>query len=229
MQLRVDSDELISFTNRLEILGKNKFPSAVRATLNDLAFDVKLNTMPDSAEKEFIRRDKNFFKANSTVNMAKGFEVRSMQSMVGFFHKKKGNQAVDDLEQQEEGGKIGGRSFIATDKARITGSIKRKVSKRNQAKRIKNVIKTKGNKANFVRSVFKAGKGGHVLHENMLFRVDGIRSTKSGPKFRLAAIQSYKKNRSVDINATHFMEKAVKMTRKKTNDFYKKEAEKRFQ
>ncbi|KKL54819.1 hypothetical protein LCGC14_2261580, partial [marine sediment metagenome] len=82
--LNVNTDKVVVFSNKLEKLHRSAFPIAIRGALNNAAFDVKKNTMPVSAEKEFTIRRKNFFKANSRVNMAKGFNVRTMQAMIGF-------------------------------------------------------------------------------------------------------------------------------------------------
>jgi len=132
MQFNVDTDEVIQFTNRLEKLNGSAFPNAVRGTLNGLAFDVKTKTMPEETQKKFINRQKNFFKANSGVEVAKGFNVRSMVSVVGFKSKRPNNQAVEDLEKQEHGGIIKGRSFLALHQARTSKSINKLVAKRNR-------------------------------------------------------------------------------------------------
>ena len=112
MKFNVDTNEVIVFTNKLEKLSKSAFPNAVRGTLNGLGFDVKKNTMPEVAEKTFVTRRKNFLKASSRVEMARGFSLNSMETKVGFVPFKGPNEAVQDLEQQEHGGKIGGRSLL---------------------------------------------------------------------------------------------------------------------
>jgi hypothetical protein len=232
MEFRVDNDSVVEYANRLELIRKSYFPSAVKSTLNDLAFDVKLNTMPKMVEKEFINRDKNFFRAMSRVDMARGSEVNNMSSMVGFISNKE-SQAVDNLEQQEHGGKIEGRSFIAMDQARVSGSSKRVVSRRNRITKIKNVVNVSDSKAKnegqkFMQSVIFAGKGGHVLNKDTLFRVDNLSKNGSRWKFKLKAIYSFKKGRSVRVKSTHFMKKATEQSSVKGDDFFKKQAEKRF-
>jgi hypothetical protein len=99
MQFNVDTDEVIKFTNKLEKLNRSAFPNAVRGTLNGLALDVKTKTMPDQTEKDFTIRQKNFFKANSGVDFARGFNLRSMASIVGFYSRRPNNQAIEDLEK----------------------------------------------------------------------------------------------------------------------------------
>jgi hypothetical protein len=94
--------------------------------LNKAAFDVKQNTMLKSAEASFVKRQPNFFKANSRVEMASGWDLDKMQATVGFnssgLKGGSNNHAVEDLEQQERGGTIKSRSFIPTDSVPDGGS-----------------------------------------------------------------------------------------------------------
>ena len=85
MILNINSNAVVSYTNTLEKLHKSAFPVAIRETLNSAAFDVKKNTMPLSAKKSFIERQPTFFKANSKVDKATGFNTSTMKSTVGFF------------------------------------------------------------------------------------------------------------------------------------------------
>lgn len=223
IEINIDNDEFVIFTEKLESLSRSALPSAVRGTLNGLAFDVKKNTMPDEAGKAFVGRQKNFFKVSSRVNLARGSSIEQMESKVGFL--KLGNSdAVENLEKQEHGGKIGGRSFIPTNDSRISKSKKRNVSRKNRIGTIKHIVKAK-DKQSFVRSVHSAGKDGFVLYRNMLFRVNSI----SGRKFRLKAVHSFKKGRTVRVSATHFMQKATAKTINKGPEIFKKEAEFRFE
>ena len=110
MQLNVNTDAVVAFTNKLEKLNRSAFPVAVRTALNSAAFHMKKDAIINSAKDNFIQRKPSFFKANSKVLPANGFDVNTMQSKVGFT----GNsQAVEDLEQQEQGGTIKGRSFLS--------------------------------------------------------------------------------------------------------------------
>jgi len=230
--INVNNDAVVNLTNKLEKLHKSAFPVAVRTSLNSAAFDVKKSTMPKSA-KRFQNRDKKFFKSNSSVDMAKGFNTKSMASTVGFVSRRGKNQAVDDLEQQERGGTIKGRSLIAMDSARSSKSNKKKVQKKNRISTMPNVVNSRkvrgaNAKQRFVKSVVKAGVGGLVLSEyrgkEILWRVRSL--SRSGGKFKLTALYSYKKGRNVSVKATHFMEKASIKSAKKLDDFYIIEGEK---
>lgn len=231
--LNVNTDELVGLTNKLEKLHKSAFPVAVRSALNSAAFDVKQRTMPATSMQTFENRQKNFFKATSRVDMAKGFDAMTMRSTVGFVSSGK-NQAVDDLEQQERGGQIGGRSFVPIDSARTSGSHARNVQKKNRISVMPNVVnaqRAKGvnAKQRFVKSVMFAGKGGNVLSEwkgkMILWRVNSLNRDSNG-RFKLSALYSYAKGRSVKVKATSFMKRASMKSATRMDDFFIVEANK---
>lgn len=123
MIVNIDSTELLKHTERLNEINRSAFPVSIRGALNDSAYDVKKRTMPEKAKVFKKRAAGNFFKANSKVEGAKGFDVTSMKATVGFYENKlvnaKTNYAVKDLEQQEHGGDIDGKSLIAMRSARV--------------------------------------------------------------------------------------------------------------
>lgn len=243
--LNINTDAVIRHSARLEQIRKSALPSAVRGTLNDAAFDVKQRTMPAHAHTTFIKRSPNFFKANSRVEMATGNQINSMRSSVGFFSNNlrsdKGNPAdnfaVKDLEQQEHGGKIAGKSFIPLDTAR-TGGHASLVKPANRLTRIlpqnKLVIARNlsgvSKKEKFVKAIFKAGIGGYVLGsnvlgENLLWRVESLWDDNGSKKFRLTPLYSYSKRRKISVKETSFMREASMDTRKRIDGFYIKQAE----
>lgn len=234
MILNVNNDAVVTLTNQLEKLHRSAFPVAVRSALNSAAFDVKQKTMPARAAMTFENRRKNFFKANSRVDMARGFDMKSMKSTVGFIPLGGTNKAVDELEQQERGGQINGRSFVPMDTARISKSHSRNVQKKNRVSVMKNVVNArnmrgKNAKQRFVKSIVHAGKGGLVLAEykgkEILWRVDSLNRDSNG-RFKLTALYSYKKGRKVKVKATHFMEKSSLNSANKLDDFFIIEANK---
>ena len=243
--ININTDALVKHSARLEQLRKSALPSAVRGTLNNLAFDVKQKSMPAHAHTQFIKRSPNFFKANSRVEMATGNQINSMRSSVGFFSNNlrsdKGNPAdnfaVKDLEQQEHGGKISGKSFIPLDTAR-TGGYSTLVKPANRLTRIlpqnKLVIARNlsgdSKKQKFIKAIFKAGVGGYVLGsnvmgENLLWRVESLSDNDGKKKFRLTPLYSYSKKRKVAVKETSFMMEASMDTIKKADNFYIKQAE----
>lgn len=232
MQLNVNTDAVVTFTNKLEKLHRAAFPVAVRSALNSAAFDMKKNTIQSTASDIFTIRKANFFKANSRVNKASGFDINMMQSSVGFTGK---DQAIDDLEQQEKGGKIESRSFIPMKPSRTSNSDKKLVRPNARLRNIKIVdaskAEGKNDKEKFVKSIIFAGVGGHVLSEHngksYVWKVNSLKRTDGG-SFKLTPLYSFEKGRNVQVKATHFMEKATDKTSPKIEQFYKEAAEFQF-
>jgi hypothetical protein len=235
MQLDINTDAAVVFSDILEKIGKSALPNAVRETLSKTALDVKQKTMPKTAETEFTNRKKNFFKANSVVDFAKGKDINSMKAAVGFNSQKLtggNNFAVKDLEQQEHGGKIDGKSFIPLDPARIGKSYSKSVRANARISKLKfvNARNQKGSskEQKFTAAVFKAGVGGNVLGstkkgENIIWKVQ--RLSKSG-KPTLIPLYDYRKSRKISVKKTAFMEKSAEISKKKMNDIYVSEAKK---
>lgn len=233
MHFNVNTDAVVKHTARLERLSKTAMPNVVRQTLNRAALDVKQTTMPASAKKEFVQRKASFFSANSRVEFAKGNNLSSMRAMVGF---KGESQAIEDLEEQEQGGVISGRAFIPMKASRVANSDKKMVRANARLKSIKIVDskkasgKTEGQKFN--KSVSFAGVGGfvlgHLAGNSILWRVNSLKRTAEG-KLKLTAMYSYSKGRDVSISGTGFMESATHNTVKKIENIFKSEAEKRIQ
>jgi len=223
----------VKHTRDLERLSKSALPNAVRSTLNSIAFDVKKTTMPNSAKKNFVQRKPSFFKAKSRVEMASGSNISTMNSKVGFT----GNdQAVEDLEQQEGGGKIKGRSFIPVKSARVGNSNNKSIRANARLKAIKNVVdsknaKGKNDKEKFVKSVYFAGKGGYVLsnfkNRGYLWRVNSLNKTES-KAFKLTLLYTFKKGRDVTVSKTGFMQSASLESAEKMEQIFAKEASRQF-
>lgn len=225
----IDTHEVAIHVNRLERMNKRAFPNAVRGTLNSMAFKTKKVEMPKEAEK-FTNRQRNFFRYFSRVEMARGNDIRMMRSTVGFVGGDK-NQAVADLEQQEHGGVIKGRSFIPVDKARVSNSPQRNVRKKNRISGIGNVVVVKDAKhatakGKFVKSAIHAGVGGILLTSNALVRVKKLkRESRNRWKIQTEMLYSFKKGRTVKVRATHFMKKASDRVQENGNKIFIKEAE----
>jgi len=231
--IAVDTRELEDYSRRLGTLHRSAFPNAVRGTLNSAAFHVKKDTLLKSADKNFVNRQANFFKANSRVEKAQGWSVEGMTSRVGMVSLAGNNKAVDDLEQQEHGGTIKSRSFIPMKPARTGNSPNKNVRKNSRISGVNNLTiarnaRGKNERQRFVKSVIHAGVGGHVLSERgIVWRVNSLARTKKN-KMKLTPIHSFKKGRTVDVKATHFMQEAAIATAKKIPYFYKLEAERIF-
>ena len=60
----VNNKEVIKFTAKLERLHRSSFPSAVRNTLNEAAFNMKKTGLIDSAKKSFQQLGAQLFSRN---------------------------------------------------------------------------------------------------------------------------------------------------------------------
>lgn len=257
--LNLNTDALTKFADKLNGLSKTALPNVVRKTLNDAAMDVKKTTMPEEAKRNFTIRQKNFFTANSRVEFATGSNLNTMQSSVGFMEKNlkgQNNYSVKDLKQQEEGGSIGGRSFIPTKFARVANSNYLGVRKHFRLTEIMDRVVNasdfagKNDRQKFIHAASHVGKGGYVIgtgiDNNFLYyiawigRVDkrhslskrglgaGVRNRKGNTAVNAIPIYSVKASRSVNVRATNFMENASDTTTRKIERMFKTNAEARF-
>jgi hypothetical protein len=143
------------------------------------------------------------------------------------------NYSVQDLEQQEDGGSIKKKSFIATALARKDKSMNSLVRPNARLSAIDKMVKSKdasgkNEKEQFVKSAYYAGKGGFLLHKNILYKVEA-QPKKIGKKsktvIKRTPIYSFIKGRSVHVKATHFMRAASLESAKKMEGFYAVEAQ----
>jgi len=237
MILNINSSAVVVFTNKLEKLHKSALPVAIRTALNSAAFDVKQHTMPKSAQR-FVQRQPNFFKANSRVEMAKGWNIMTMQAIVGFTSENlrigASNFAVNDLEQQEYGGRIEAKSFIPLDESRQGASQARPVRPMNRLTEIKGIVNSANivgpsTRAAFVRAAIKAGRGGFVLGnypKQKLWKVDSISRIGNQTIIKKTGLYTYKQGRSVNVGETGFMRWASFESANKLEQFYIIEAQK---
>lgn len=244
--LNINSEAVRQHTQRLGQMHRSAMPVSIREALNKTAFDVKLRTMPDESNV-FVHRTKNFYKANSKVETAKGFDVNSMRATVGFVENSgTQQQAVQDQEQQENSGGIGGRAFIPLNAARTGGAYTRNVRAANRISQIRSKIVDSADMAGtkgqaYTRAAFKAKKGGYVIGNQvnskgnkMLVRINSVHRMGKGEKkpgdtvVNSTALFAVKAGRNVHPQAKHFMRKASLTSESRMEGFYIAAAEKRF-
>jgi len=215
MVLSINTDALVQHAARLERMSRSALPVVVRQTLNAAAFNVKTVTMPQSSDV-FIHRKATFFKANSKVQQAQGFDINSMQSIVGFIPKSDAKDtSVADLEQQEDGGKISGRAFVPLKDDRVGNSWQGNVKAKGRYRAIESkIVDAKKSNAGepaqqFLASAKYAGVGGVVIGNRLTaggnkiaWRITGLKPLKMIPLFAVKA------HRNVMPHATHFMQEA---------------------
>lgn len=252
ISLDVNTKEISWYTNKLEKMHQSAFPNAVRGTLTGLAIDVKKVTMPKTSN-EFTNRNKTFFSANSKYMPARGFDVNTMESVVGMFPNAnvKNDKAVKELEQQEHGGIIKDRDFIPLSRARISNKLERKVSTKNTlgklpeltAPNIFNVAKNKAKtkKQKFIRTIIEAKKSSystvyilgnkHDGGKQTLSRIDFFGSNLKSRKLviKRTPLYKYEKGKTVRVKATNFMKRASYESGLKANALYIKEAQRQYE
>jgi hypothetical protein len=146
------------------------------------------------------------------------------------------NFAVKDLEEQEFGGSIDGRSLLPLDAARVGGSRSRNVRAKNRIANIKRIVNPanvsgRSQKERWIKSVIHAGVGGLVrgtYNEDIVFRVKSIDKGKGGIKAKTEAVYEVKKGRTVKVKGTKFAKKAAMNAAETMPQRYIAEAEKRF-
>ena len=223
--ININTDAVVKFTDRLERLSRSGMPVAIRQTLNRTAKDMKQRSLLAVTGDKFTIRKKNFFKAFSAIQFATGFDIKQMQSVVGILAA--GNAAAEDLEKQEVGGKIGGRAFIPTDKARVGKKSNKAVSAKRTLKNFKKMKRVGwGDKKGFLRVLSKTERGGAIIYGSMVLMVTG-RQKKGGRMFaKTEKIYSFKRGRSVRVKPTFFMKTAALISSNRMELIYKQEAEK---
>jgi len=259
MLLNIDTTNISEHAQRLVDINRSALPVSIRGTLNDAVYDVKTRTMPKSAQV-FKKRQNNFFKANSKFDKATGFNINSMKATVGFYENKlvhaNTNYAVKELEEQEHGGVIEHKAFIAMKPARVgnkmvranarLAAIKDKIVKTSKVGRGKGgkLISVKSKKQQFIRAAFfaekKYGKSAFVLGGRSsgggktLSLINEIRGSgrytknKYNLEITRTPLYSVKKGRAVSVNPTNFMKRASLETGLQINKFFIAQAEKQF-
>jgi len=239
--LNINTDACVVLTNKLEQLHRSALPVAIRQTLNAAAFDVKKNTLQQSANKNFIRRTPNFFKKFSGVQKATGFDVKSMKATVGMTDMGRGKAAetaIDHMQIQEEGGVIDD-GFDYLRHSRGGSNVKGRVRRTNYYDKTK-VISGRSNrrngkgsvKSNFVARAYRALKENkpmffNSIKGNYLMRVTAIRRSKKGKlKISSQLLMKDRKGKPAKITATNFSREAAEMSIKKIEGFYLIEGQK---
>jgi hypothetical protein len=236
--LKLDADEVIKLTVKLETLHRSALPSAVRNTLTNAAFETK-KEIPIQGAKRFITRRKTFLKAFSVVDKASGFKINSMVSKAGI-NANKNADIAHELEKQEFGGNLDTSRLVPHDDARVSKSKQRRLQSTNWLTKLEAHKASKAyrshrgtKKSKFVAAVMSTAASGkkYMLLENkgtgMLYELKGLKKGKSGrdARFKLKKVFYLKKADSANVNGRGFIRAAKTKASKKINIFYKKNAE----
>ena len=241
MKLDVNTDASIVLTAKLEKLHRSAFPSAVRNTLNDLAFDMKRKEIPTSFKSNFKSKKGtlSFVRKLIQVEKANGFDVKNMKSIVGFLNPSNtiDKRFVEGLEKQELGGIIddGLRYLKSARGDKINGKVRRE-NFYDKTKVISGRSRGKGTrKSKFVARAYRAMKENkpmfmNSMKGNFLVRVKSVSSSLSSRKldFDFEFIAMDRNVKKTNLKSTNFVNEARIKEQKKTDEFYKKQAEFQF-
>ena len=215
MAFDINTDEFIELTSKLGALHKSALPVAVRGTLNDAAFETK-QWIPIIASRRFVTRRKFFFRAFSSVQTARGFDINSMKSIVGI-NPDKGSEVADGLEKQETGGTINSRKLIPHDKARVSGSYKRTVRKKHHLSNINNMSTPKNRRKGSKYLLIKKGSSGTVFE---------IQKRARGNK--LMPVYTYRNTDKTKVKASPFVRPSSMIAARQIPYFFHKQASRQF-
>jgi len=183
LNVKFDTRKFNELNKEFDKISRTAFPLAVRKTLSDAAFYTKKKTLLDVSQSVFTIRQKNFFKANSKAESAKGMTVNQMYSVVGMYDNKlkpingRKNYAVSELEEQETGGVIDHKTFIPMKQARKGGrGIVKEMYRYSDIPNLKRIITAKQGRLK------RSKKGGHYSKKQAFIRA-AIMAKKTGSKF----------------------------------------------
>lgn len=244
MQLDVNTDSAIQLTAKLEKLHRSAFPSAVRNTLNDLAFDMKKKQIPNSFKQNFKPKSGTvpFVKKLLIVDKAVGFNTNEMKAVVGFLNPTNNvdKRFVEGLQKQEDGGVIddGLRYLKSARGEKVNGRVRREnyYDKNNVISGRSRIGRNKGTrKSKFVARAYRAMKDNkpmfmNSMKGNFLVKVTSVSSEISTRKlsfdFKFIAMSRDKK--ATKLRARQFVELARKREQSNVETFYRKNAEFQF-
>jgi len=236
----VNTDAVIALTAKLERLNKSSFPSAVRSTLNDGAFEMKKKNILDSAKRNMTVRNQSFFKRYTGVKRATGFNVSRMSSESGFSNsnEKKAKKALEGMEHNEVGGSDNtGAMYLP--KSRTSSSSKRLVRRKARfdksklAKGTSSIMRSK--KLDFARNAIASAKENaptfiETSKGKFLVQVKSVKSDSGHRKLKVKMdfLMRSRRQHVAKAKASHFNKEAAIKTSKQMDEFYAKNAKFQF-
>lgn len=234
--LNVNTEAVIHLTAKLERIKKSAFPSAVRSSLNDAAFEMKGKNIEASARQNMTVRNRTVFKKFTGVARATGFNVKTMQSEVGFIPKDgiKGEKVPEGMERNEIGG-TDNEGAMYMPKSRISNNRNRLVRR-----------KSRFDKSRIAKGTSSSRKSKKLANiQNMFASIDEkaptyietskgkflVQVTKMGKKsngkfdIKLDFLMRSRRRNPAKTKATHFVKEGAIKTSKQMEVFYIKNAE----
>lgn len=208
-------------TKRLHRMHKSDYPLAVRGAINAVAKDMKENTLQNSFNKNFNISRKTFLKSHSGYTLSPNtFDINKMVSYCGIMRGKmdiSSYSSGERLDLQERGGQMQDRAIPFTRNG---------IGEAYRGKNEKSTIHS----AYFYRHFKKKPNG--VIFKNKgitLVKTDkAILLNKKGVKNGKYAPILYLLHRNPKIKANPFRLPAENISHAKIDEFFFKEAQKRF-
>lgn len=239
----VNTAGIIHLTDRLERLNRSAFPSAVRSTLSDAAFEMKQKNILESAKRNLTVRNKTVFKKFTGVERAKfNRNIESMQATVGFVPKDgvKGSKVPDGMEANEVGG-VDTKGWMYNNDSRISKD-KTRLVRRNSRYKKSNILNVRRARSiatkkaldffGYAYESFNQKKAFHLRTKKglVLAQATSFKDDSSGiPSVKLEFLMRSRKDFNAKAKATHFVKEGAIKTQKQIEGFYQKNAEFQFQ
>ena len=189
----INQDGLIKLTQKLSRLRKYDLPNTVRSTLSDTALMAK-KTVPMVFGKDFTVRKASFIKSHTFVNKAKAnVDINKIVAEFGVIKNK--SSAGNRLEAQEKGGMLKA-GFMPRDKARISGSFSKRVSKPKYMSR--GAIHVAKNKQDFIKKAAMLAKKkskDFMSYKGLVFRVDSFNRSGKELDIKYDVLYSFRKTK----------------------------------
>lgn len=240
----VNTEGVIHLTARLEQLNKSAFPSAVRSTLSDAAFEMKQKNILESAKRNMKVKAPNFFKANTGVERARfSRNIESMSATSGFVNKRgiKANKAVEYGMEANEVGAVDSTGLMYKKATRTGRGLVRRNRYYDRAKLTVNRSNKKGN--SYVQSAFASLKDKKPImvdtkNGRAMIMVKSITQykrankkagrTKGQLKINSVLLMMDRTVKKAKAKATHFVKESAIKTQKQMEGFYQKNADYQF-
>lgn len=236
MRIVIKTDNAAQLGKQLTQLHRSAFPSAVRNTLNDVAFEAK-KQIPNEAARNFTTRQKNLFKKSIGVEKATGFNVNSMKSKVGII---KSFPISEGLEKQETGGNLKTGKLVPHNMSRISGKNNKKVKSQNYLQGLNihdsssaYAYGNKSKKSRMIAAVISANKVGsrYMLIKRgkagTVYEVSGASQSRTSRRFgfKLTPLYVYKDDNFSKIDSKPFIKPASIKASRIASDRFKNNAE----
>lgn len=240
-RFNVNTSEVLHLTAKLERINRSAFPSAVRATLSDAAFEMKQKNILESAKKNMNVKQPNFFKANTGVERARfNRNVEAMSATSGFVNKRgiKANKAVEYGMEANEIGAVDNTGMMYKKATRTGRGLVRRNRYYDKGKITKSYLRSniktkKTTKGSYVQRAFSSliDKAPVMVDTKVgraMIMVKSIKNVKGKLRIKSDLLMMDRTTKKAKAKATHFNKEAAQKTQKQMEVFYKKNAEYQF-